>query len=361
MHQGLLRLSSVTVLLAPLHAQTTVVSPAHFTNAEGPSSNSTPFGIPTTPYRYVGIHDDLLGAPGVVLGMAVRRNANTTTVFPAASVTLSAWVSTAATTAGAPNATFDLNHGTDKQQVINSRTYGFPQSELAFAPSPFVYVIPFEVPFPFGGAAGLCWEVQITSRTNTIAIGHDAVQGGSTNPPLGAAWFGTGCTVTGQSSAMSGVSAGSINWTTGTGTIGLNSFFGPLNAGVLMLVGTNDQSFGGVPLPFLLPGSDLAPSGPCRLYTDVLFAVGGTTSAAGISLITTPVPARTDLHGLRTFCQLLAIDAPANPTGVVLGNAINHNWVAPFAAPPVGRVSASSLAATGTVGANAGVIVRFTR
>jgi hypothetical protein len=194
-----------------------------------------------------------------------------------------------------------------------------------------------------------------------MSIFHDATGNtGNVNPNMAIAPFGTGCKVSTQSTAMTAAGSATMNWPAGTGTLGVSGASGPASSVVLVLMGTSSSSFSGIPLPFLIPGSGGATSGPCNLYTNIVLSFGATTNSAGGSSVNVPVPATPDLNGLRTFEQILAPDPAANPAGVALSNGVNHNWIAPYGPPPIARVFLSgSLGPVGSAVPNQGIVVRF--
>jgi hypothetical protein len=360
--QTLLRSSLVLFLLPPIAAQS-VVSPREYTSAEAPANNSYPFGVSTQVIRYVGIHDDLQGTPLLIKGMSMRRNGTSTTpIYPAYTITLDAWCSLAATTSTTPNTTFDNNHGSNKMQVVTNKTFNFPQADYGFVPSPFLHSVVFDTPYPYLASAPLCWEVQRTAITLAASIFHDgATNSANTNPPMAFTPFGTGCKVSSQNVAMTATGSAVMSWPSGTGTLTVSGQSGPANSVVLVIMGTSSERFSGIPLPFLIPGSGGAPSGPCNLYTNIVLGFAATTTSAGTSLTNIPVPATPDLNGLRTFEQIVALDPAANPLGVALSNGVNHNWIAPYQLPLVARVYLlGSLAPVASgVTANYGLVIRF--
>ena len=354
----------VLALAADSSSQTSVVSPAHFTAAEANVDNSYPFGFGTT-FRYAQIHDDLAGTPRLIKGLSFRRDGTQTvvTLYLPYSVTLDLWCSTATTTAATPSTSFDQNHGADKSRVITARNFNFPQTDHSFVPNPFVYDVPFDIPFIFVGARSLCWEVHKTAATNSAAYFLDAASGaqGHANPPLAISRFGAGCRLSATNAPMSADSSAVMSWPSGSGNLTVTGTAGPLSGFVIVVLGLRETTaFGGsIPLPFLIPGSGGAPSGPCHLYTDVLLVTASVTTATGASTTPVPVPATPDLNGLRTFAQIWAFDAAANPLGVVTSNAVNHNFVAPYPTIPVARIYLpGNLGAVGTAAAHIGLITR---
>src|SRR5688572_2327424 len=148
-----------------LAAQNYVVSPAAYATAEAPSSNAFPFGSTAQQFRYLNVHDDMAGTARQILGFALRKGATTsTTVTPAITVVMDAFMSTAVTTGATVVSTFDANHGADKAQVLAGRTVSFAPFGTGIIPYPFAYSVPLDAPFAFAGSGPLCWEVRITSR-----------------------------------------------------------------------------------------------------------------------------------------------------------------------------------------------------
>jgi hypothetical protein len=153
---------ALAMLVVPslLHAQTRVVSPYQFATIEGSSGNTHPLGptLTTSPsMRYLAVHDDLKGVPGVIKGMGMRLNAGSTGV--ATDITMEVVISTAITTSATIDATFDNNHGTDKATVVpaNSLFQFAAYPAVTRGPAPFTYQVPFNNPFPFVGAGPICW------------------------------------------------------------------------------------------------------------------------------------------------------------------------------------------------------------
>ncbi|MFY9341273.1 MAG: hypothetical protein WAT39_02205 [Planctomycetota bacterium] len=333
---------SSTVLLAQNY------SPVHFGGAEGPANNVYPFGITTVPFRYSQIHDDV--PLMVITGMAFRHNWNPT-AYPVHSITMDAWMSTAVTPATGMSTTFDNNHGPDKIQVVFNRTYTHVVSDPSNLPGQFVLDYPFDVPFVFlGGGASLCWEVQITAKTNTGNIVYDAVSGaastttGPTNPPIALGRFGTGCVSTGQTNPMGAAAAQTMSWPSGTATMTVNGTNLEPNGLTFFCMGADKTSFLGIPLPATLPGTS------CTVYSDIILSSLVIASATGTGTNTIPFVPAPAYHGITLYSQIWGFDAAANPFGLTTSNAAMHHIVAPYVTPlPVRRVYASgSLAPTGS-------------
>jgi hypothetical protein len=346
---------SSTVLLAQNY------SPVPFGVAEGPDNNVFPFGYTSTPFRYSQIHDDV--PLMVIFGMAFRHNFSVTT-SPGYSVTMDAWMSTAVTASSGMSTTFDNNHGPDKTQVIINHTYTLPPSNPNNLPGQFVLDYPFDVPFVFLGApASLCWEVQITARTNTGNIIHDSVSGniststtGPTNPQMVIGRFGTGCLSTGMGSPMLATPVQSISWPGGTATMTTNGSNLLPGGIVLFSTGASKDSYLGIPLPFTLPGTS------CTVYNDQIVGTVAIASPTGTSSNAIPFVPLPIYNGLTFFTQIWGLDPAANPFGITFSNAAQHHIVAPYTVPgPIHRVY--ELGSLGPVGStesyNYGLVTKF--
>jgi hypothetical protein len=341
---------------AGLAAQSTVVSPAAWANVDSPGANAFPFGSVSSQFRYLNVHDDLAGTARTILSLAVRRSGTTSTsTHPPTSAVLDAWMSTAVTTGATVSAMFDSNHGPDRAQVLTARTISFPAAPTGLLPYPFSYVVPLDVPFSFGGAGPLAWEVQITSRPIGWSSVQDAVMGSSTDPEKVVSRYGAGCIATGRTLPFSLTGASNNNWPMGSGSVNATADEGPAGAVSAFL-------FGFLPFPTSLPipGTTGFPSGTCFLHSDTPLSLGGTLDSGGGLTFRVPVPLRPEWNGLHVYGQVVALDAGANALGVVLTNGLDHQLVAPYGAPPGGRVYQSgSLAATGTTGPSQTLVVQF--
>lgn len=354
-----MRIVFVASLLSGLcAAQTLVVSPRYHRRAEGLSSNVFPFGNTTVPFRYAQIHDDVPAM--TVSGLGFRTNAVLATVYASHSVTLDAWASTAVSNAAGMGVAFDNNHGANKLQVITNRTYNHPASDPSFVPSPFHLQYPFDVPFMHAGTGSICWEVQVTAKTQASSVTHDAFGALSSNPALQVGRGGVGCRSTGASAAMTIGGNSTMNWPAGTGALSVTCSNALANGAGLHVLGFDRTSWAGLPLPFELPGSATAPSGRCYLYTDVMLNAPVSASATGAVTSSMNVPATANLNGTTTLSQVWMIDPAANAFGLVTSPMLVHNFVAPTPNPPAARLYLSgSLGASGTVSTTSGLVTRF--
>lgn len=323
-----------------------IYSPAHFTNVRATGSNAFPFGSGTQ-FRYAQIHDDVNGP--VAVNMISTRRAPATSATAGGTANVDLWVSTAATSSATPNIMFDLNHGADKAQVITNKAINIATATADALPGNYDVVMPFDTPFPFTSGS-LCWEVHVLSRTASVT--NDNFSTASTNPALGVhslTTFRPGCIATGRTARQSATGSSVMTWASGTGILRITGSNAAANAIIITAVGTSNTSWGGIPLPFLIPGSDTAPSGSCFLYNDAFLFQAGLASATGASTTDVAIPATPNLHGLTTRTQNYSIDAPANPIGIVTSNPVIHQWIAPFGTQPASRIYLSnSLGGTAT-------------
>lgn len=353
-HAPLSALALVAALPVALAAQGTIVSPSGWAAIESPGGNAFPFGA-TSLQRYVNVHDDLAGTARVFTAMALRRSGTTsTTVTPATSIVVDGFFSTAVVTGATVDATFDNNHGGDKTQVWTQRTISFPQAPTGLLPYPFLYHLPLDTPFPFGGAGPLCWEVRITARPQSASTFHDYVSGASGDPEMVVSRHGDGCIASGRTDPFALTGASSNDWPNGTGTLSATASNGPANANAAYLFG-----LAALPVSIPLPFTTGSPSGTCYLHADAPFAIPGTLSSTGGFTFRVPLPLQPQFHGVHLVGQAAAPDTN-NALGWVTSNATDHQVVAPFGAPPGGRVYASSATATtGTLGPGQSLVVQF--
>jgi hypothetical protein len=352
----MLRIYAFTLLISGLTAQS-YTSPAFFANAEGLNNNVFPFGSTTVPFRFAQVHDDL--PAGLITGMRFRHNL-ATAAYPAHSVTIDAWVSTAVTPSTGASNVFDNNHGFDKIQVISNRTYNHPASVAGQAPGEWLLDYPFDVPFVFGGAPNsLCWEVHVTAKTQTTSVIYDSAGQGSTNPAIQVGRGGTGCLSTGRATAMQCNATQAMNWTTGgTATITGSNLLA--NGPVFLATGFDRVAWPGGLLPQLIPTSNLGPSGSCFLYVNSVVTNFALASAAGGVTQVINIPTDPTLHSMVLYSQILGLDATANAFGITASDFATHAVVGPHGAQPVSRIFLSgSLGATGNLSGASYLVTNF--
>lgn len=347
----------VLVLSGPVSAQ--YISPGGLAAVEGTANNVFPFGNTAVPFRFCQVHDDVPAMS--ITGLQFRHNATTTASYPSYSLTMNAWISTAVTTSATISSTFDSNHGLDKVQVVTNRIYALAPSVQGELPGQFVLDFPLDVPFAFaGGGASLCWEVQVTAKTNTSSIVYDAVTNPNANPAMQSTRFGTGCLATGRTLPMTAAQGGSVSWTTGTGTLTVSGSNLLANGVVFFCVGFDKAPWNGNPLPAVIPTSSAGPSGTCTLYVNFLFPQLAIASATGTATLTVPYVPDPAWNGMTVYTQILGGDTAANAFGVTASNATVHQIVAPYGLLPVARVFLSaSLGPIGTASPSSCLVTRF--
>ncbi|MFO1055158.1 MAG: hypothetical protein U1F36_23315 [Planctomycetota bacterium] len=342
-----------------LRAQTGPISPVRFADVEGPNSNTLPLAHAQQLVRFQQIQDDLPIRARLVRALAFRRNAVDASFTPFA-VDLDLTMSDPARSSASPSIVFAQNHGTNLVTVVARRTIQFPGTLTPRSrPAPFEYLIPLDAPYRVSVAT--CWDMRVYSHgaTNTE---FDAVQSpaGDQNPTSGAHFFGTGCRASGSSQPMVAGGSFSGDWSLGTFSLRFTSQRGPANAPHLVAVGFDNQQWGQLPLPFLLPGSLNAPSGPCFIENDILDTLPGTSNGVGTFVTTLGVTLDPAQNGLRIFSQVIALDAGANSLGVVTSNGGVRQIVAPFARPSIAQISLlGSHGTSGTAATGVGVVTRL--
>ncbi len=348
------------VLCVPAAAQP-FVSPSSFATTEGPFFETFAIGGTATPAVHLAVYDEMAGRAGVIKGVAFRRDAvAANTTLPASSMLVSVFLSTAQTTASNPSATLAANHGSDRAAAARFALVSFPQTVPTGFAEPFDYRLPFSTPFAFGGGGPLCVEIVVHSRTQPSAIWFDNTGGANPNPAPAFARYGTGCITTGSTLPVEIQPSASGNWAGNAISLRLNGFRLPKSSLVSIALGTSQTAFGPLPLPFVLPGTQSAPSGACTVLTDYLLTIPTFTDAAGNFTFSIGMNVTPNFSGLTILSQVVAPDATANSFGLVFSDGARHHIVAPHPASPIGTVYvAGSQGPTGTVRKNSGLVVEF--
>lgn len=344
------------LLGAPLAAQP--ASPGHFAGAEGNARAGAGLGSTALPCRQLQIHEDLAGAPMVIRGLALRRDGGAAGAYAPFGIVGSLFLSTAR--AAALDANFDANHGPDRIQVLASSQVAFPATLPGIPPRPFEYVLPFALPFLFGGQGPLCWDLLVLARGNAFPVDLDAADGIDANPSSPYGTEGAGCLATGQGAPFALRIRPVFDWPRGAGALQCQGLFGPMSGIGQLYLGVHRGIFGGVALPFELPGTRQGASGPCWLQLTPIAilpvgfdAAGAWSAGFGLAL----VPA---LHGTTLLAQLLALDPPANNWRMVLSEGAWVHVVAPWRLPRVGAVTAETPPFTaGAPSPGRGAVVQF--
>lgn len=347
--------------ITPALASQTIYSPNHFARAEANTYAYGGIGTVQTPSVLLSIHEELRGTPRTIRSVSLRREGvSITQDYPASTWLVTAYASTGVTSAAAPSATLAANHGADKKTVAQFALVQLPASTFRGPASPFEFKIPFTTPFQFGGNGPLCLEIQVQSRSHTHYYYFDYATGPSTNPSPEYLRWGTGCKATGLGSPMNLQPGASANWPGAAFTLSYYGSTMPANGLVSILLGGSRTTLNGLPLPFELPMTAAAASGPCSIYNDILISVPALTTAAGNLTFNLGLSASASLNGASLFGQVYALDPTANPWGVVTSNGVQHQIIAPYSAIPIGTVySDASVGPTGTVLANQGYVMKF--
>ena len=343
-----------------LHAQT-IVSPPNFAVAEAPSYGWGGIGTTATPSVLQTVHDGFAGTARTFRGVSFRRDGvvNTATYAPA-SMLVSVFMSTAATTAATASDTFAQNHGANKKAVAQFSLVQLPASSFKGLNAPFEFHIPFASPFSYSGTGSVCLEIQVQSRTQTQLYYLDFVPGGQANPPLETISKGSGCKVAGANSAIVLQPSYTSNWPGNSVTFRYSGYNLAPNSLVTVGIGISDQVYAGLPLPAALPGTSSAPSGTCTIYNDYLLQIPALSDANGqmnLNLGSTASPAQ---NGVNLYAQLITLSAGANAYGLSMSNGVQHQIVAPYAAPTTATIYADgTLGPTGTLLKGQSYVMRF--
>jgi hypothetical protein len=92
--------------------------------------------------------------------------------------------------------------------------------------------------------------------------------------------------------------------------------FGPAASVALLALGFNKDTWGGVPLPLLLPGTK------CSIYNEMVVSFGAPTSQAGSATVILLLPADPSLIGATLYTQYWCVDPKANPYGLTTSNSL---------------------------------------
>jgi hypothetical protein len=169
--------------------------------------------------------------------------------------------------------------------------------------------------------------------------------------------YGSGCIATGRANAFGLTGASNNQWP--NGQFSITTVDGPATAPTVLFMGFNPFNWNGVPLPFEIPGASSGSSGPCYVNSPAILTLAAILDNSGGFTFRIPLLLQQSYHGLHLFSQAIAIDPPANAAFVVSSNGTDHQVVAPFSAPPGGRVWASGLPANGTIGPQQTLVVQF--
>jgi hypothetical protein len=340
------------------------VNPAEFRAVEGNTSLSHGFGSGANQSRFLEINQS---NPALIHALSFRRDGGATETFPAVAIVADIYCSHARKGFQRIESEFDNNHGLIKIKVASAKVFSFPETAPGTIPNPFVYRFPFDVPFGYDGTNPLCWEIVTHYRTSSQPFHLDAMSGWNQNPPPEVWVGGTGCLATGRTGPATLDARSDPNWsnkpaqTPSTVDLIYDGSSFPAGASVFMAFGGSDKAWGGTMLPFVLPGTANAPSGPCTIYTDYTLVAPVVADAQGAFSATYTAAMKMVPAGTNIFAQAIALDPGANPYGLVFSNLAQFNVVLPssFFTNIAHVYLNGSLGANGTVQHWSGLIVQI--
>ena len=349
----------VCLCLGSLQAQS-IVDPAYAKGVEAVTGDYRPFGsVSSGGWRYLQIHDGLMGKKATINQLAWRRDVNRGR-YSAFSFRLTLILSTAKVSYDKIDTTFDNNHGTNKQTVVNFQEIKWPATAPSRTASPFEYVVKLSKPYAFDGTSGgLCWEAQVTNQqTIRTTVYFDAVSSSSTNPRMQTQVYGSGCYHSTEINPMSATGTSSMNWNGKTGTMYLDGRYLQRNNVAIGLFGFSRTQYAVFQLPFMFPGSQNGYSGACYLYTGLDLVIPTTANNSGNTRITFPVPATDALNGQRIYGQILSLDTNSSSAiPLTSTNGVEYQWVKPYGVPMMSRLYASNnFSTTGSKSVNYGLV-----
>ena len=314
-------------------AQQPLVSPSWFATTPAFESDSRPFRLP---YRWLQVHDDVVGPPRTIGSIAFRRDETVAgQAHPGFAIRCRVWMSHAAVTAETVDAAFLANHGPDRILVrSDAEPVRFPPAGEDPPVPGFDYRIEFDTPFSYDGRGPLCWEIEVINTIGSVEV--DEVLGENPEPFPAPRELSTGCTATGQFRPFRLETAPVLSY--GWSGFGLPLSFlarnTPRGLPAVMVLGVDYA-------PRTLPDTPGGRSGPCVLALEPLCTVPFDVDQA----LRVTVPLHPAFHGITLITQLVGADSAANDLGVVTSTAHCRPLTAPHGRLGVGRVSSSDRAA----------------
>ena len=127
-------------------------------------------------------------------------------------------------------------------------------------------------------------------------------------------------------------------WNKGTSTWSFSGSNLPKSGVAILTLGFSSTKWGGLKLPFAVPGSASGWSGACGVYSSLDLLTALPTSANGTFSQRFSVSIDSRFHGLDVYAQVLAPDARANSFGLITSNGVHRHWIAPWSAVPTSFV-----------------------
>lgn len=267
MHPSSLHLSILLgcLGLAPLAAQSRLVSPSYAATAEGISQNRAPFGD-VVARRYQQIHSDLGSSPKSIRKLAFRRNGTETNGTGTSQFDLELRCGDTVPWDRA-RFVFGTNWLATPTLVVARKVMNVGPLTSTATPAAFEVAFAFDAPYAHSGSASFGWEVVLFANTvtGTFPLLFDAEVG---SPALATTTaLGAGCIATGQTAPLTHtLSAGDVSGVFQLGGLVANA---PANAPLFLALGVADP--------------DLAVQGLCsNLRTDLAAIVPlGNADATG--------------------------------------------------------------------------------
>lgn len=243
--RALVRLAACAALavsaLAPVPAQSTIVSPVTAAASEGSASNSFPWNS-STQRRYMQVHSDVGGAVKLITKLAFRQNASTTNYTGTRAVDLELYMGH-----GLPwhtvRYTFDQNYTSPRTGVIARKVVNMGPQGQAVSPGPCEFTgmeLVLDTPFPYLGAANaLVWEAVVHGNTLTGNWNVSDADVGTVTTGTSTI-VGAGCTASGRTMPMThGCSAADVG---GGLAVGFSLSNAPAQAPVALALGLRNPN-----------------------------------------------------------------------------------------------------------------------
>lgn len=318
------------VLLAASAALSAQVAPAENATAEGNWGYYGPFNSSATPYRWLQVHDDVVG-PRTLTSLGFRSDEFMSIQGGSFDCIVVLSEAPAIVTGSTVQPTFAANHGAN-QKTFARQTVTFSSS--TYVPGePLPSQARFSIPLPGGyvlsAGARLVWDIQIVSRTGSPGGGlFDGVNGPDPYGTQRAFNFGAGCARNTQSNPMSAQLT--LAFTPPTIGIGMNVYDAEPNKPVAIWMG----------LSVYLPPVVLHPVGApgCFIHCspDLALPIGNADAVgfATVNLGSVYAPAVT----FNLYAQAASLAPTANPMGVITSDGYQAYLGVPTPTPPVGTL-----------------------
>lgn len=327
----------------PAQPQPVVLPDASLATQLGGNNNNIPFSWTPTRAQHIYENKDV-GLPGLFRALQLRPATGFgNPSYGGQMIDLSLLLGETPVSSFSPSSSFAANN--PNPIPVLPRTWVLMPLFRAESPSDWQVSIPFEKPFLWSGQNNLCVEPVVWGNTNGNAIftypldfvdsatkgfggcqvyGDPLAATGSVRrnrvPVIRLCFaltteaaftdYGTACAGSGgKPPLLFGVEAPRIG---ATFTMGVRDTLA--NAPLLLLLGLSRGSFLGLPLPLDLSGAGLT---LCSLNTSILLGIGAAADPAGKALQLLAVPNDPTLVGSLLYFQWIAVDAPANPAGLV--------------------------------------------